>query len=472
MKWRKLLILRAKEWFSFDVRSLALFRITIGCLLLADLINRSSDLEAHYSDSGVLPRSALYQFLNNSWHWSLHSFSGSTFFEGCLFMTSAICATCLILGYRTQLATILSWILLVSLHNRNPLVLQGGDTLLRMLLFWSIFLPLGSYFSLDSKNHPPSRKRILTAGTVALIIQILSVYWISAVQKIHSPDWQYGAAVYYALSIDQFVTPFGQWILQKQGLPEILTQSVLWFEILAPFLLFSPAFFGRFRTATIIAFGILHLGFGLSLRLGLFPWISFVAMLVLLPSSFWNSLCPLRNFHFSKTLPQYLAIRTIPVIFFIGYVLFLNLTRISIALKMPSKLEWLESSLRLDQGWRMFTSPRKEDGWYILSAILKDNTQIDLMKDPKENVISWEKPNSVSIMYRNQRWRKYMMSVWYENHKDLLPFLAKHKVDQWNSTSASEKQIREIEIIFMTQFTDPDQKSEKIEKRILWGRKY
>ena len=44
--------------FYIDIRSLVLFRIGISCLLLCDLFNRSFDLAAHYSDEGVLPRTA------------------------------------------------------------------------------------------------------------------------------------------------------------------------------------------------------------------------------------------------------------------------------------------------------------------------------------------------------------------------------------------------------------------------------
>lgn len=39
------------------MRSLALFRIALGALLLLDLIGRATDLEAFYADTGVLPRS-------------------------------------------------------------------------------------------------------------------------------------------------------------------------------------------------------------------------------------------------------------------------------------------------------------------------------------------------------------------------------------------------------------------------------
>ena len=43
---------------AIDPRSLAAFRIGLACLVLADLVYRALDLEAHYSDAGVLPASS------------------------------------------------------------------------------------------------------------------------------------------------------------------------------------------------------------------------------------------------------------------------------------------------------------------------------------------------------------------------------------------------------------------------------
>ena len=44
---------------SLDLRGLAALRILMGVLVMLDALVRSSDLVAHYADSGVLPRSVL-----------------------------------------------------------------------------------------------------------------------------------------------------------------------------------------------------------------------------------------------------------------------------------------------------------------------------------------------------------------------------------------------------------------------------
>ena len=67
---------RVGDVFAVDVRSLALFRVALGALLLADLVVRSFDFRAHYTDIGVLPRWALLQH-QSEWYFSLHMTSGA-----------------------------------------------------------------------------------------------------------------------------------------------------------------------------------------------------------------------------------------------------------------------------------------------------------------------------------------------------------------------------------------------------------
>ena len=48
-------------------------------------------------------------------------------------------ALALLVGYRTRIATIFSWVLLISLQARNVFITQGGDALTVVLLFWGLF---------------------------------------------------------------------------------------------------------------------------------------------------------------------------------------------------------------------------------------------------------------------------------------------------------------------------------------------
>lgn len=59
-------------------------------------------------------------------------------------MVHAVFAALLTLGYQTRLASFGSWVMLLSIQNRNEMVLDGGDFLLMNLVFWgTFFFPWG-----------------------------------------------------------------------------------------------------------------------------------------------------------------------------------------------------------------------------------------------------------------------------------------------------------------------------------------
>ena len=194
--------------FSIDLRTLALVRVLLGILLIADLLIRSGDLSIWLSDSGVFPRNVV--LADSAYRWSFYFLSGSWLWALTLNIAAGFAALLLIVGYNTRLATFVSLLLLISLHNRAPVLLQGGDNLLLCLVFWSCFLPLGARYSVDAALLRPASPRdesensYLSVATVAILLQVMAVYFFSAFLK-SSPDWlDDGTAIYYALHLDQF----------------------------------------------------------------------------------------------------------------------------------------------------------------------------------------------------------------------------------------------------------------------------
>jgi hypothetical protein len=298
--------------FGIDVRSLAAFRIGLALLLLCDLWFRCGSLGAFYTDAGVLPRADQpVADVNAAWHVSLHLANGSWWWQAVLFALAAGFAFMLLVGWRTRLALVASWVLLLSLHARNGQVLQGGDILLRCLLFWAMFLPLGAVFSVDRARAAlhgggvaePPRRRFVSVASAALLLQICFVYWFSAALK-KDPDWHSdGTAVYYALSLEQLSTPFGQWLLNFPELLKVITQATMVQEAYGPYLAFAPGLLlGAFslrlaeratewsRLAAVILFVGFHLGLAATMELGPFPYICWVGWIPFLPALFWDGL--------------------------------------------------------------------------------------------------------------------------------------------------------------------------------------
>lgn len=279
---------------GFDLRSLAIFRLGIGAIVIIDLWIRWGDVKAHYTDTGVIPR----KLLTDNFYWSLNAISGNFWLQWLIFVVALLIAICFLVGYRTRLAAIATWVMIISLHNRNPFILFAGDDVLRALLFWSMFLPLGAAYSFDSalNNHnDPLPKRWLSGATIALIFQICYFYMWSVAYKHQSPFWQNGDAVYYSLSFDYYGTSVSQLLLSlPNSILQFLTRFTLWFELLGPLIvllplipIFSPKIC---RYLAISLFVGLHFSFGLIFTIGLFPALGIITWLVFLPSEFWDGL--------------------------------------------------------------------------------------------------------------------------------------------------------------------------------------
>lgn len=289
------LLNRLRDVIALDLRSLALLRMGLALVVMADLLSRFQGLTAHYSDQGVLPRSILTEKLLHPWYWSLHLLSGAVFWQFLLFLLTFIIALALLVGYRTRLASIAVWALMVSLQNRNPALIFAGDDVLRAILFWAMFLPLSGCYSIDSalnSSNKPIPKRISSGATFAFMVQLCFVYTWSAAYKTKSNIWfPDGDAVYYSLSFDQYVTGLGQWLLTfPESILKTITYSTLVFEWVGPFLIFIPFWIYGFRTIAIVSFVALHFGFGLSFKIGILSYLSIVNWLALIPSEIWDNL--------------------------------------------------------------------------------------------------------------------------------------------------------------------------------------
>ena len=458
---------RIKTIFSADVRSLAFFRIGLGVILILDLINRARDLTAHYTDYGVFPRDILNSHYTK-YFISVYELSGEFWFVLLFFIISFIFATMLLLGYKAKLATVISWFLLISLQSRNPIILQGGDILFRMLFFWAMFLPLNLRWSIDSsrKNMKGMPEKVFSIGTIAVLLQVCFLYFFTGLLKNGREWFPDGTAIYYALSIDQFATHFGLFLLNFPLILKFLSYFVIIYWFSGALLLLCPFAFFYVRMMAVLILVFLQTGMSLSLHLGLFPLIAIVAMFPLLPSEFWDFFE--RKFFWQRWKKKFLnggrnefdfsnrwkIFISLIGAFFILYVFIWNLTTLGL-FNMPSEVETVGYLTRVDQKWDMFAPyPLKDDGWYVIPGTLANRKEIDLFKNGQE--VSWDKPDFVAAIYKNQRWRKYMMNIWQKRYSYAREPFAEYLCREWNSEHLGDERLEKLEIVFMRENTLPD----------------
>lgn len=458
---------RLAAWVGIDPRGLAALRVGLGAVLLVDLWTRTGRFRALYTDAGVFPRAFLEPWMRATIA-PFHQLDGGFAWQALLFFLAAAAAVCLLLGWRTRLATAASWLLLVSLHSRQPMVLNFGDDILRMALFWSLFLPLGRRWSLDARRAPPAADPdapVCSVASAAYLAQIACVYLFAGLLK-SGPDWHRdGTALYYALSMDAWVTPIGVAVRECAGLVWAVTRATLALELVGPFLLFAPL--AWLRMATVLAFWALHLGIALAYTLGIFPWVDLVVLLPFLPPALWDRLAGRSGVGARAPAPSgggWLASAAAAVV--LVYVLVYNLTSLR-SLPLPDALTAIGNRLRIHQAWRMFTpdGPR-HDGWFVMPGALADGSVVDL--GPHGPALSWEKPARISAHNRPFRWAIFLWQLRdpYTNHL-LRRRFAEWSCRTWNAEHPPERQLRALEIHFQSEETLPPGQGVRLEPRLL-----
>jgi hypothetical protein len=446
-----------------DLRSLGLLRIGLALLLLADLAGRATDLTAHYTDEGVMPIAAITEPAS-----SFHLLNGSIWFEGALFLVAGLFAVLLLLGYYTRLATFASWALVASLQARNPVVLDSGDTLLRMMLFWGLFLPLGARYSIDGRQSPLARGQGNTFASVAsagLLLQICFVYWFGAALKTDPMWWHQGTAVGYVLSLESWATPLGRSLLAYPGLVKALTIGTLALEVLGPALAFSPVFTGPLRTAVVLAFILFHTALGLCIKLGLFPFVCIVAWLAFLPPWFWDKFPGVRRSSAeSATEPEAGAedLRPSPAANAVAaccllYVFLWNVRSLDEAefdKFAPPGFKTIGQAFGLNQSWAMFGANIQTNGLLVVEGTLIDSRRVNLVDEGQG--VDWEAIPPESATYKNQRWRKFAWTLPDDRFAKYRRFYAEYLCGAWNARHPEGEQVRSVAMYFVARATRPD----------------
>jgi hypothetical protein len=468
------------QYFALDLRSLALLRISMAIVIIADLVLRFLDLQAHYTDFGLAPRSLVLSNLPLG-HWSIFFAADHLLVISGLFALNGLFAIALLCGFQTRWAAIACWILLISLQVRNPYINDRGDMTLRLILFWSMFLPLGARFSIDRKfnNSSDLPNQIANSATLTYTIQICLIYWFAAMWKSNL-DWITKNGVYYALSVEFFVTAFGQWLLNFPLFLSIANISVLILEWFGTLLLFVPHKFGgwKWRCLAIVLFILLHVGFGLTLELGLFPWISAIAWLSFIPSEVWDKfqiesevIPPLMTdsklLNILGKVIREAIMATLLVVVFIW-----NIAGFRGVDGLPYPLRFGVGAVGIWQKWDVFAPlPLAENGWFVIPGKLANNTEVNLFK--LDEPVSWEKPPVSSATYAGQRWRKYYSLLWLEwlvnrgSKSDLANHYVSYICRNWNTQNAELERLVNLEVNFVEEDTLPNYKSAPLQQHTI-----
>ncbi|QIS41377.1 HTTM domain-containing protein [Clavibacter capsici] len=211
--------------------SFAALRITLGAVILMVLVTCFAD--RHYL-WGVGSRFIDPEASRRGWlpvFTGLFSKTDATLFD-LAYLALVVLAALFTLGWRTRIVTPFLLLLWVGLSSNSTLLTNGGDTVLRLTLFFVLFADLSRHLSLDAIRRGRGRRAgvpgrapgrhveavrtlvqriprfvpVLLHNTALVLCayQIMLVYVNSAVLKLQGPEWRDGTATYYSLVIDGY----------------------------------------------------------------------------------------------------------------------------------------------------------------------------------------------------------------------------------------------------------------------------
>jgi hypothetical protein len=258
-----LLALRSRlaDAFALEIppHSYAMLRIAIGAVGLLSLIGQTP-FGMYWPLDGLspLPGSGVRAWIAAR---DLGTVAGTT-----LFIWLACSYASMTVGFRSDLAVLMSFVGQVAMTHWNNLPLSSAHQVATVLLFCLLWAPTGQVWSLDARWRKGAPQPAPAWPLWLMRVQIAIIYLSSGLHKFAYPMWRDGSAVHWALNLNAFHRFPWPWPASLAPVEAFLTWSTLAFEL--TFWVF--VLFRRTRPWILLAGIGLHLGLFLSLELGPF----------------------------------------------------------------------------------------------------------------------------------------------------------------------------------------------------------
>lgn len=259
-----------------DLRCVGLFRITFGLVMLSEIADFAPFLRVGLSDEGFWPRSVA--LAGDVGRFSLMDVSGPPWVAYGYWSLALAACICFIVGWHSRLATAATLVLATGMMERNPFICDYSDQVIRVLLFWSLFLPVGNWYSIDaamarSKGRPLAREG--SALEIHLIgLQVGWIYLSTFLYKLPGVAWRNGTAVHFALGNEHdYARALGSLLRSMPWVTTAATYLTLAIEGAFLPLAFMPFWQPQARALALLTGAAMHVGIWLTMCVGEFSWL-------------------------------------------------------------------------------------------------------------------------------------------------------------------------------------------------------
>lgn len=250
---KKINILGEKNKYSFY---LAFFRLFVCFHLLKDIILGWDGIGLLYKADSFMPTTPSFylQILG------IDKFINT--YAEIFFMVFILILILHFFGIGKSFTAFLVFLLLEIQQQMCYFILNGGDNILRFVIFYMVFANSYEFFSIKPlRLKNPILKYCSTFLTniagLSIKFHLCWAYFISAIHKIHADVWFKGVATYYIFQIERFKgTPYNEMLVKNGYFVAFSTYFTLLVELLYPTLVW----FKETKKYIVVAMISLHLG--------------------------------------------------------------------------------------------------------------------------------------------------------------------------------------------------------------------
>lgn len=266
-----------RSWcrFWFDPISpvtVALYRIVYGLLILVFVALLKPEVFTWFAENSPLPPTQAERFWGATPHWSVLFWFPQRPAVAAFFVVFTVFAVFLTIGLWTRFSALVVFLGLISIGHRDPLVLNSGDTLLRVMGFYLILAPAGAALSVDrlraiARGNAPRQSALAPPWVQRLMqLQVCLVYASTVLLKVKGQAWPAGVALYYTSRLEEFHRFPVPFLAHNMLLVNLGTYWTLATETALAFLVWIPAV----RVFVLLNGLLLHAGIEYSMNVPMF----------------------------------------------------------------------------------------------------------------------------------------------------------------------------------------------------------
>jgi hypothetical protein len=348
-------------------------------------------------------------------------------------------------------------------------------------LLWSAFLPLGTRWAVGTSTT--DRSTVFSSATMAVLVQVWLVYGLNAFHKLRGNEWLAGDAVYEIFGVGQLTILIGPALADFHGLLLLLQYIWLGTLVASPLLLLSTTWL-RTTVASLLIGG--HIGMLFTMKIGIFPLISVVSLVLFYPPVVWEWLTARAN-NITRPIWATAAVAkrrarlcqrwgentvrydgglldshryyrpvvtwgksvwtwVVPAIILAGVLV--SAGQSAGVMTAPESVNTSIEVAEIDQSWRMFApDPMNTEEWYVVVGVLANGSQRDIYD---RGEVTFSRPKRVDKTYRTERWRKYLHNVRTVSNTNHRSYYADYLCRRWNRSQ--DTAVKRIGVYAVTRY--------------------